>query len=113
MRERGGWIGGVILILVGAAFLLRNFGLFDWPLFDNWWALFILIPAIASLGNAWRSYQAQGRLGGEVIGSLIGGLVLLCVALVFLLNLDWGAIWPIFLILGGLSILLRGMFSRN
>jgi hypothetical protein len=39
--------------------------------------------------------------------------VLLCIALVFLLNLDWGAIWPVFLILGGLSILLRGMFNRE
>jgi hypothetical protein len=112
MRERGSWLGGLIVIAIGVAFLLRNFGWVEWPLFENWWALFILIPALASLGNAWRSYGADGRLNGEVIGSLIGGLLLLMIALVFLLQLDWGAIWPVFLILGGLSLLLRSMFSR-
>jgi len=112
MNDRGGWMGGLILIVVGAIFLLRNFGLLAIPLFDNWWALFILIPAVAALGNAWRTYQHQGRLGGEVIGSLIGGLVLLSVALVFLLALDWASVWPIFLILGGASILLRSLSSN-
>lgn len=112
MRERTGWLGGLIIIVIGVAFLLRNFGWVEWPLFENWWAIFILIPALASLGNAWRSYQVQGHLTGEVIGSLIGGCTLLLVALVFLLQLNWGAIWPVFLILAGLGILLRGMFSR-
>lgn len=113
MNERNGLMGGLILILIGAFFLLRNFGLMNVPLFDNWWAIFILIPAVASLLNAWRTYQAHGRFTGEVIGSFIGSLVLFCVALIFLLQLDWGDIWPIFLILGGLSILLRGTFQRN
>jgi len=112
MNERNGLMGGLILILIGAFFLLRNFGLLTIPLFDNWWAIFILIPAVASLLNVWRVYRHGGRLNGEVIGSFIGSLVLFSVAMIFLLQLDWGDIWPIFLILGGLSILLRGTFQR-
>lgn len=112
MNGRNGWIGGLILIVVGIIFLLGNFGLIEWQLFDNWWALFILLPALGALGNAWRAYQQQGRFTGEAIGSLIGSLLLLSISLIFLLELDWGRVWPIFLILGGLSILLRGRFER-
>lgn len=108
---RGGWLGGIVLILIGIFFLLGNYGLVAWQLFDNWWALFILIPALGALGNAWRTYQMQGRFTDEVFGSLLGSLLLLCISLVFLLNLEWGRIWPIFLILGGLGILLRGRFE--
>ncbi|HVP20663.1 MAG TPA: hypothetical protein VMS73_02260, partial [Anaerolineaceae bacterium] len=38
-----GWIFGVVLILIGAAFFLQNFNLLQ---INNWWALFLLIPAI-------------------------------------------------------------------
>lgn len=111
MDNREAWIGGLILILIGVAFMLRNLGILDWQLFDNWWALFIAIPGLAALVNAWRSYQRQGRFTGEVAGSFIGSLMLLGIALIFLFELDWSQIWPIFLILGGLSILLRGRLS--
>ena len=71
-------LGGV-LILIGAIFMAQNltdFSLGDW----NWWALFILIPALGSLANVWRIYQAQGRLTAAARGPLIGGLVLLLVS---------------------------------
>ena len=44
----GSWLTGVILIILGGMFLMRNMGTFDIPL-KNWWALFILIPAIGAL----------------------------------------------------------------
>src|SRR5512135_2452866 len=73
----GGWIGGAVLILLGVVFLLHNFGLV-YPF--NWWALFILLPALGAFGAAWTAYSQTGRWGAPARGALIGGIVLTLVA---------------------------------
>src|SRR6476660_6157139 len=96
-----GWIAGVILILIGVIFLLQNTGI-NIPL-KNWWALFILIPAVGALGNALRIYQnADNQLTAAARGSLFGGLVLLLITAIFLLNLSWTIFGPVILILVGI-----------
>ena len=67
--HHNGWIPGLVLIGIGTVFLLKNFT--DFRL-DNWWALFILIPAFGSLGNFVRAFRSAGRINGEARGSLIG-----------------------------------------
>jgi hypothetical protein len=84
-----------ILILLGVIFLLQNTGIFT---LANWWALFILIPALGAFGNAWSQYREAGRFDSQARGSLIGGLLLSIVAGTFLFGLDWGRVWPVFLI---------------
>jgi len=99
------WVGGIILILLGGIFLLQNTGMID--RFDNWWALFILIPAIGSFATAWNLYRSEGnQLTGAALGSVIGGVVLTTIAGAFLFGWGIGNLWPVFLIIGGLSILL-------
>ncbi len=101
----GAWVGGAILVIIGIVFLLQNLGAF---VLNNWWALFILIPAIGAFVSAWRSYQdAGGRLTAPARGSLIGGLVLTMVTAVFLFNLSWGLVIPLLIILGGIALLLN------
>lgn len=102
------WVPGLVLIGIGALFLLNNFTDFE---LRNWWALFILIPAFASLGNFWRVYRGEGRLSGDARGSLIGSLILFFVAAVFLFGWSWGAVWPFFLIIAGLGALLSGLLD--
>jgi hypothetical protein len=102
---RAPWLGGVILIGLGIIFLLQNFGA---PVLNNWWALFILIPAVGAFGNAWRDYQnAGGRLTPSARWSMIVGLILTMVTAVFLFNLDWGLIGPVLIILAGIGLLLN------
>lgn len=104
-----GWMAGVILIIIGVIFLLQNTGI-NIPL-KNWWALFILIPAVGALGNALRMYQsADNQLTAAARGSLFGGLVLLLITAIFLFNLSWTLFGPVILILVGIGILLNGMF---
>lgn len=106
-RHAGGysWVGGVVLILLGAIFLLQNTGLMRG--FENWWALFILIPAVGSFATAWRMYQAAGNeWTATATGPLLGGLVLSSLAAMFLFGLDIGMWWPVFLIVGGIAVLL-------
>lgn len=96
------WWGGAALITVGALLFLS--ATTDFYL-HNWWALFILFPALGSFGNAWQEYQANGRLSKSVRSSFIGGLFLALLAAIFLFDLDWGKIWPLFLIIGGIGAL--------
>jgi hypothetical protein len=102
-----GWVGGLVLLLLGVVFLLQNF---DLLVLDNWWALFILIPAVGAFATAWNTYQRSDRRWTTAArGSLIGGSIMTLVALVFLFNLDFSTIWPVFLILGGLALLANAM----
>lgn len=102
--NRGGaWIGGAVLILLGVVFLLQNMGM---PFFDNWWALFILIPAVGAFGAAWKAYtRNDGQITGAVIGSVVTGMVLLGLVVVFLFDLNWNQVGPIALILLGIGAL--------
>jgi hypothetical protein len=107
----GGWIAGIILILLGGAFLLRNTGIFNIP-FVNWWALFILIPALGSLDTAMRIYRHAGnQFTAAARGSLLVGLVLTFVTIMFLFNMSWTLFGPVLLILVGIGILFNGMFK--
>ncbi len=109
-RRSGGWFGGAVLILLGVIFLLENAGIFS---LKNWWALFILIPALAAFASAWDRYQASGnRLTAAVRGSLFGGLILVLVTAIFLFDLGsvvW--LWPALLILAGVGLLVNAMMK--
>ena len=103
------WVG-IAFILLGVVFILQTTRLVA---LHNWWALFILIPAIGSFASAVRNFQRNGnRFTRSVTGSISGGLFMTAVALMFLFRLDWGRYWPIFIVLAGLSILL-GAFARR
>ncbi len=105
----GNLLAGVVLIAIGGIFLLTNLtGL----TINNWWALFILIPAFSNFSRAWRSYRTHGRLSHNARGSITGGLILTLIASAFLFDfITWEVIWPSFLIVLGLSALLGGWFD--
>jgi len=106
-KARGGCaatpVAGLVLILVGALILAQN--LTDFNL-SNWWALFILIPALSSLVDAWTIFQAERRLNAAVRGPLVTAVALLLVVAIFLFDPSWGIMWPMFVIIAGVGILL-------
>lgn len=103
------WIAGAVLLALGLIFLLRNLGIFDLRL-NNWWALFILIPAVGSFSTAYRMYRGNGGHMTEAVrGPFIGGLILTAVTLVFLFGLSWAVVWPVFLIIVGVGALLTAL----
>lgn len=104
VQTNNNWAGGLVLIGMGVLFLLNNLDVFH---LNNWWALFILIPALVNFSNAWSSYQQHGRLTAKARGSITGGLILALVAGIFLFSWSWSIMWPVFLILGGLGALLN------
>ena len=107
------WIAGLVLILLGAAFLLRNTGIFNFPL-KNWWALFILIPAIGAFDSALRLYRsADNQLTAPARGSLLVGLVLTFITISFLFNLNLAVFGPVIIILIGIVLLAGTLFGRD
>ena len=105
----GAMWGGLVLIGIGVIFLLVNMGLFSFgALPQNWWALFFLLPIAGILVNVFRAYKRDdGSFRHTVSSQLIGAGVLALIMFVFLFGLDWGKIWPAFLIIAGLGALSR------
>lgn len=104
----------LFVIAIGVIFLARNLGI-DIPFLDspNWWAWFILVAAVAPLSQAYETWRARGRVDSAVILSLLRGVAVALVAVMFLLGLDWRVWWPLFLILGGLFTLVRDSGHRS
>lgn len=100
---------GLTLIAVGVLLLLGNYA--GWQI-DNWWALVFLIPAVGSLWGAYWLWRTTG-LGYAVAGPLTTGLVFLTIAAIFLLNLEWTKIWPVFLLIAGFGALLPLLLRRK
>ena len=98
----GGWMAGAVLIILGVFFLLENT---DTIGVHNWWALFILIPAVAAFESAWAAYTRQGAWTAAAMGPLVGGSILTLVALSFLLDWSTGLLFPLALIVGGAALL--------
>ena len=98
----------LFVIALGVLFLLRNLGVgFDFFEFHNWWAWLILVAAVAPLSRAVELYRASGKFDGMVMHHLFVAGAVIVVAALFLLDLDWGRWWPLFVILGGLAMLVR------
>jgi hypothetical protein len=75
---------------------------------QNWWALFILLPAIGAFATAWRIFQdAGGRLTYAARGALLAGSILVYTTVIFLLNLSWVMLGPVVIILAGVGMLLN------
>lgn len=107
------WIG-LIFIGGGAIVLLNQMSILSFEL--NWWALFILMPAVGALSGAYNRYRTTNSLFdmGVIMPALIG---LFMVALSFSMlvgvfwNINWSLYWPIILIIIGLGIIFGR--SRN
>lgn len=70
-------------------------------------AWLILIGALPSLSCAVERYRRVGRVDGKVLHSLLSALAVAMIALMFILQLSWAQWWPLFVIYGGLTMMLR------
>ena len=108
-RESAPWLGGAILILIGVILLLQNVNILT---LTNWWALFILIPALSSFANGWTEYRQASALNAHASRSLIGAIFLMVLSFAFLFGINTAYFWPVILILGGLSLLASNLLPK-
>ena len=106
----GAWLAGAALILLGVIFMLQNMGALQ---LHNWWALFILLPALGSFATAYGAYRTNGgRLNVTARGSIIGGLIFTAIAAFFLFDLESNLFWPVLLILAGVGMLINAILPN-
>lgn len=110
-KQQYGWVGGAVLIAVGGLLLLQNMGVGMG--LQNWWALFLFIPAAVSGLAAYNTYRDKGYLDRAAWSALSGALIPLAIGLFFLFGLNWGVFWPLILIVVGITALINGMYGRG
>jgi hypothetical protein len=109
----GGLAAGLVVVIVGVVFLLRNLGIpLPFAALHNWWALFILVGAVPLLAQAADSYRKSGKVDQAVLHALLSAAAVILVALIFLLGLDLAVWWPLFVIYGGLWTMM-GVFKKR
>jgi hypothetical protein len=105
--NRSALFWGLMLILLGAAFLLRNLGLLPGGFFA-WWPLLVLGAGL------WLIIQAFAARRG---GGLVGGVILATLGTYWLLDnfgrVDTRAFLPLVVIAVGAGLLLRSVFRLN
>lgn len=106
-----GWIAGLVLIALGALFLLQDAGVLTQ--FTNWWALFLLLPAVGTLSAALGAFRRNGgQWTADVTGPFLAGLLFLAITVAFLLNVTATWFWPVLLIATGVLLLAGGLRGR-
>jgi hypothetical protein len=109
----GALIVGLLLVILGVAFLLNDSGIFSISL-KNWGALFILLPAFGAFDRAYRFYRSSGgRLTAAARGAAFFGLLLLVVTVVVLFDLNWQVWGPVLIIVVGISFLLNSILGTE
>jgi hypothetical protein len=103
-----GWVGGLILIVLGVVFMLQSAGI----MVGNWWTIFIYIPALVSFYNAIRSWRRDGRFSAAASGSFTGGLLLATVATILLFN-AMAVWWPMILVAIGFGLIAGSLLGRG
>ncbi|MCB9421236.1 MAG: hypothetical protein H6667_15650 [Ardenticatenaceae bacterium] len=105
-------LGGATLLFIGLTFIVAN--LLGAGRLENWWGLFILLPGLLFVGLGWQAQLQQAQLAGNGRFPFIArfsmgvGLVVLMVAILFLLNLNWGTWWPLMIVMPGVALWLVG-----
>ncbi|MBQ2623257.1 hypothetical protein IJG12_02960 [Candidatus Saccharibacteria bacterium] len=100
-------IWGVAIIALGLIFGLNAFGLFNFNIFfDGWWTLFIIVPSVISL------FTEKDKLAS--LGFISAGVILLLAAQdVFSYGVAWKVILAVFLVVAGLTIIIRSTFHNK
>lgn len=98
---------GVILVIIGVILGGNTLGLFHLNIFfKGWWTLFIIIPCLVDLFN-------NKDRKGNIIGLIIGILLLLACRNVINFDIIWKLLLPIIIIVIGLSLIFKNSFNTE
>ncbi|HYG83433.1 MAG TPA: hypothetical protein VD907_00970 [Verrucomicrobiae bacterium] len=104
---------GTLATLTGVFFFLFSYNVYEWKAMEVLWPLFLAIPGASLLAG----YYAGGEK--KVKALLFIGIVLLVFGLIFLvlttLNSSFAIakLWPLFIIVVGLGMLIAGRSTRQ
>ena len=107
MKKLTGIIIGAILIACGVIYIMGAFGIADINIsLDGWWTLFIIIPCLNGLFTSKEKF-------GNLIGLLVGVLLLLAAQGVLGYDMIWKIIVPVIIILLGIKLIVKSTSSHQ
>ena len=100
-------IWGIAIIALGVIFGGNALGLFELNIFfDGWWTLFIIVPSVFGLFTDKDKFASLGLLA-------VGVVLLLAAQNVFSYDVAWKVILAVFLVLIGISIIVKNIFHNK
>lgn len=101
MNKTSNMLWGLVLIVLGLIFGLNTLDITHINIFfDGWWTLFIIVPCFIDL------FKEKDKTG-NIIGLVIGICLLLGCNNIIDFNLIWKLMFPIALVIVGLSLILK------
>jgi hypothetical protein len=79
----------------------------------NWWALLFLIPAIASVNSAYSEIKNKKGFTFSLASNIVGFIFPTTICVILLLGISWDIIFPIIIILSGLSMLVISFVNQK
>ena len=107
MKNFGNILWGIVLIVIGIIIGGNAIGVINVDLFfDGWWTLFIIIPCFIGLFK-------EREKTGNVIGLLIGVVLLLCAQGLVDFDMIWKLALPAILVIFGISLIFKDTFNKK
>ena len=107
MKNLSKIVWGLVLVAAGVLFGLNAVGVTDVKVFfDGWWTLFIIIPCFVGL------FTGSDRTG-NLIGLLIGVILLLCCQDIIDFSVIWKLVLPVVVVIIGLCLIFGGFGLRR
>ena len=101
MKKIGNVLWGIVLIIIGLIIGGNSLGITDINIFfEGWWTLFIIIPCFIGLFK-------DNEKTGNLIGLLIGIVLLLACQDILSFDLIWKLAFPTILVIIGISIIFK------
>lgn len=101
--KRSNIIWGIVLIVLGVVFALNALGITNLSLFfDGWWTLFIIVPCAVGI------FTNSDKMG-NIIGLLIGIVLLLSCRGIFSFEYVWKLAVPAVIVIIGINLIVKGI----
>lgn len=107
MKNTSRIIWGVVLIVAGIIFALNALDVTNIDIFfDGWWTLFIILPSTIGI------FTQKDRVG-NIIGVIIGILLLLCCQNILSFGLLWKLLIPAIIVIVGVKLIFGSVFDKK
>ncbi len=107
MNKFGNILWGIVFIVIGVIFGLNATGVTNIDIFfDGWWTLFIIVPCFIGI------FKEKDKTG-NLIGLLIGIILLLCSQDYIGFDMIWKLAFPAVLVIIGVSFIFKDTFSAK
>ena len=98
---------GIILVIIGVIIGLNTIGITDIDIFfDGWWTLVNIVPCFIGL------FTNKDKTG-NIIGLLVGVILLLGMQNIIDFNLIWKLLLPSIIVIIGLSLIFKNTFNSK